>query len=69
MTFSKHADTRMCERGITPPTALACVASGEKSPGRLGATRHYLMGYTAVTVPWRNGGIRVVTVYGGRPWD
>lgn len=69
MTFSKHADTRMCERGIPTPTALACVASGEKSPGRLGATRHYLMGYTAVTVPWRNGGIRVVTVYGGRPWD
>lgn len=58
----------MHTRGIPVPTALACIASGEKSPGRLGATRHHLLGYTAVTVPCR-GGMKVLTVYGGRPWD
>jgi hypothetical protein len=59
----------MHERGITAPTALACLAAGEKSPGKLGATRHHLMGFTAVTVPWKDGGLKVLTVYGGRPYD
>ncbi|WP_207262390.1 DUF4258 domain-containing protein [Desulfovibrio sp. Huiquan2017] len=68
MIVTKHAYTRMQERNIVAPTALACVAMGEKSPGRLGATRHHLMGYTAVTVPCDNG-LRLVTVYNGRPHD
>lgn len=69
MIFSKHAHVRMHQRGITAPTAMACLAAGEKSPGKLGATRHYLMGYTAVTVPLNGGGIKILTVYGGRPHD
>lgn len=69
MIFSKHAHVRMHERGIPAPTALACIASGEESPGKLGATRHHLLGYTAVTVPWGDGGMKILTVYGGRLWD
>ncbi|MGE4423167.1 MAG: DUF4258 domain-containing protein [Pseudodesulfovibrio sp.] len=68
VAVTKHAETRMYTRGITASTALACIASGEKSPGRLGATRHYLLGYTAVTVPCKNG-LRILTVYNGRPHD
>lgn len=58
----------MYERGITTPIALACVFAGEKSPGWLGAVRHYLMGFTAVT---KRAGKKIIllTAYPGRPND
>ncbi len=56
----------MYERGIATPTALACIAVGEKSPGRLGATRHQLDEYVAVTVPHGNA-TKIVTVYRDKP--
>jgi hypothetical protein len=64
--ITEHAHDRMLERNITAPTALACIANGDKSPGFHGATRHYLLGYTAVTVDSGNE-TKIVTVYNGRP--
>lgn len=66
MRITEHARDRMAERNITVPIALACVACGEETPGTFGATRHYLMGFTAVTVPYFDTK-KIVTVYNGRP--
>jgi hypothetical protein len=52
----------MHQRGITPATTLACIVSGEKTPGYNDAQRHHLLGFTVVTQQTGKG-IKVLTVY------
>ncbi|WP_097012830.1 DUF4258 domain-containing protein [Pseudodesulfovibrio profundus] len=62
--MTKHARMRMHQRGITPTTTLACIVSGEKTPGYNDAERHHLLGFTVVTQQ-AGKGVKVLTVYEG----